>query len=348
MAPDVGTRLFRHQRVAHVGPLARAGGAGGADADDRRDHGAPQEDHRASLDAIGGGHAEPAAGAGRHGRVVRPLGGAGRAASTRRRVLRDRHGPRPARPGGPRARPIRRSPRQRAAARVPALPALPQLQAVHARGLRAVHGQHRTRDLRLFDVVRPEPTIRDHAERRSRRNRRTHGRLRVQPTRTGRDGRHDDRVAQPGRRAAHRYRGRRSRLQHRHPGARRKLPLHGSAGRRVQLLLRAARLGRRRWYGGESYGGRRRSANRCGGRPTTTTRAHRCDACPDTRPDAPVADSSQPQPRGLAIWRDDTLRSDAVFISVDNLPAGQEYSVWLSGGDGTLSIGPLGAGARTR
>ena len=60
----------------------------------------------------------------------------------------------------------------------------------------------------------------------------------------------------------------------------------------------------------------------------------------------PVPTARAPSARS-AIWRDDTLRSDAVFISVDNLPTGQEYSVWLSGGDGTLSIGSLAARERT-
>jgi plastocyanin/uncharacterized membrane protein YozB (DUF420 family) len=53
---------------------------------------------------------------------------------------------------------------------------------------------------------------------------------------------------------------------------------------------------------------------------------------------------ASPRPRGQAIWRDDTLRSDAVFIYVDHLPTDQEYSAWLSGADGRLLLGRLDAG----
>jgi plastocyanin len=60
---------------------------------------------------------------------------------------------------------------------------------------------------------------------------------------------------------------------------------------------------------------------------------------------------SAPPARGLAVWRDDILRNDALFVSTEdlpNLPAGQEYSVWLSGADGVLPLGNLAPGAAAR
>jgi plastocyanin len=51
------------------------------------------------------------------------------------------------------------------------------------------------------------------------------------------------------------------------------------------------------------------------------------------------------QPRGLAIWRDEILRNDAVFISTEDLPVGHEYSAWLSGPNGNLFVGTLAPGA---
>src|SRR5687767_1917142 len=56
---------------------------------------------------------------------------------------------------------------------------------------------------------------------------------------------------------------------------------------------------------------------------------------------APEPKIAAPQPRGSAIWRDDTLRNDAMFVSVEDLPEGQTYSAWLSGADGELLLGQL-------
>jgi plastocyanin len=68
-------------------------------------------------------------------------------------------------------------------------------------------------------------------------------------------------------------------------------------------------------------------------------------------PVATVAVESEPkiaaaQAKGQAIWRDDTLRNDAIFVTVEDLPAlpnGQTYSAWLYGRNGRDDNLPLGA-----
>jgi hypothetical protein len=57
---------------------------------------------------------------------------------------------------------------------------------------------------------------------------------------------------------------------------------------------------------------------------------------------------SAPPARGLAVWRDDTLRNDALFVSTEDLPNlanGQTYGAWLQGKDGNLFLGSLSPGS---
>ena len=47
---------------------------------------------------------------------------------------------------------------------------------------------------------------------------------------------------------------------------------------------------------------------------------------------------------GNSAWRDQVLRSDALLVAVENLPApanGEVYSAWLAGGDSSLPLGTL-------
>jgi plastocyanin len=57
---------------------------------------------------------------------------------------------------------------------------------------------------------------------------------------------------------------------------------------------------------------------------------------------------SAPEPKGLVVWRDDTLRNDSLRLSAEDLPVlsangNQAYAAWLSGKDGSLFLGMLGA-----
>jgi plastocyanin/uncharacterized membrane protein YozB (DUF420 family) len=49
-----------------------------------------------------------------------------------------------------------------------------------------------------------------------------------------------------------------------------------------------------------------------------------------------------PAPRGIVAWHDDTQSNDALFVSAEGLPADGKYGAWLTGGGGSLFLGPLG------